>query len=377
MSTPVSETQGGVSEAAVSVRYIQSLLRDAGTRINTHPIRIAMYSKGAVDASTKLGAINILAGADAAYWRLYAARKELDVSREQYKLAQNQLRNAHAKVEAGSAPRTEIVRAEAGLAGRLEVMINAETNVRDRERDLKRIMNRPDVPVNSQVGFITLTEPEPRGLELNAQRLVSMALVNRMELAQQEFFLAQDEIGVELARNGLLPQVTLDYTYTAGGLSGTAGRAFDDAFGDPSQDHRIGLSATIPLGNRAAEARLRRARLQRVRREVDRDLWRQQISQEVYEAVDRLEQNWRRILAAEQGLARAYRAYEVEDSQFQLGYRTSTDVLIAADSLAVAQLRRIQVFAQYEIAQTQLARATGVLLGQGPIPLQPVTLEGK
>jgi outer membrane protein TolC len=361
----------------VSVRYIQSLLRNAGTRIATHPIRIALYSKGAVDASTKLAAISILTNADVAYWRLYAARKDLEVSREQYKLSQNQLRDAHAKVEAGSAPRNEIIRAEAGLAVRLEVMINAETSVRDRERDLKRIMNRPDMPVNSRIGLVAMTEPDPRGLELDADRLAAVALENRMELAQLEFFLAQDDIDVELARNDLLPRLTLDYAYSAGGESATVGRAFDDTFGDPFQDHRVGLSAGIPLGNRAAEARLRRARLQRVRREVDRDRLQQQIAQEVYQAVDGLEQNWRRILAAEQGLGQAYRAYEVEQLQFQLGNRTSTEVLIAADRLADAQLRRIQVFAQYEIAQALLAQATGVLLGRDPIPLQPVDLEGK
>ena len=377
VSTPISETSGGVSEADVSVRYIQSLLRDAGARINTHPIRIAMYSKGAVDATTKLGAINILAGADIAYWRLYSARKELDVSREQHKLAQNQLHNAHAKVEAGSAPRNEIVRAEAGLAVRLEYMINAETNVRDRERDLKRIMNRPDMPLISQVGILAVTDPDPRGLDLDAEQLAAAALANRMELAAIEFRLAQDEIGVELARNALLPRLDLDYTYLAGGQSHTVGRAFEDTFGDPAQDHHVGLSAAIPLGNRAAKARLRRVRLQRVQRKVDRDQWRQRIRQEVYEALDGMQQTWRRILAAEQGLVRAYRAYEVEQSQFQLGRRNSTDVLIAADRLADAQLRRISAFVDYEIAQVLLARSTGVLLGQGQVPLQPATLEGK
>ena len=86
-SVPLRSDDSGVSEAAVSVSVIQSLLRGVGTRINTQSIRIASYEKGIVDAGTKLAAIYILANVDVAYWQLYAARKELDVRREQYKLA--------------------------------------------------------------------------------------------------------------------------------------------------------------------------------------------------------------------------------------------------------------------------------------------------
>ena len=375
-SLPV-EDEDGVSEAAASVRVVQSLLRGAGARVNTYSIQIAGYDKGAVDAFTKLQAIYILGGADIAYWRLYAIRKQLVVSREQYKLAQNQLKHAHHKVEAGSAPKIEIVRAEAGLSSRLDAVIGAETAVRDRERDLKRIMNREDLPLHSPVDINTVTDPDPKGLDLDQEALAQAALANRMELAELEYRLAIGDIDIALARNNLLPLLTLEYTYIAGGQAGSTGGAFEDLFREPSQDHRVGLSATIPLGNQAAEARYRRARLEKVRTELSRQEQQQQIRQEVYDAVDGLQQYWRRILAAEQGVIAAYRDYRVEQSQFQLGRRTSTEVLQAASRLAEEQLRRISAFADYEITQVMLARATGTLLGRGQVRLQPVVLESK
>ena len=69
-SLPVTRTDD-TSDAAVSVEFFQSLLRGAGTRINTQSIRIAMYQKDQIDAATKLRAIHILANADIAYWQLY------------------------------------------------------------------------------------------------------------------------------------------------------------------------------------------------------------------------------------------------------------------------------------------------------------------
>ncbi|MDI9433808.1 MAG: TolC family protein [Planctomycetota bacterium] len=360
---------GGVSSAAMSVSYVQSLLRGAGTRINTHSIRIATYQKDMVDAQTKLLAISILGNVDIVYWQLYAARRELDVRREQYKLAEDQLDHARRKVGAGAAAKIEIVRAEAGLAGRLEDVINAETSVRDRERDFKRILNREDLPLNVGIDILPTSEPDPIGLNLDAEAIAAAALDNRMEMAELEFQLAVDDLDIALARNRTLPDVTFDYRYAATSESGSLGRALGDVGDGSLQDHAVGISAVIPLGNRAAQARYRRARLEKTRDRIDQERLRQSIRQEVYDAVDALQQNWRRILAAEQGVVTAYRDYKVEQSQFTLGKSTSTFVLQSASRLADAQSRRIRAFAEYEIAQVRLARATGTLLGRGRLEI--------
>ncbi len=365
----------GVAEAAASVSYVQSLWRGAGSRINTQSIRIAGHEWNIVGAATKLTAIYLLANADVTYWRLYAARKELDVRREQYKLAQGQLSHAKKKVAAGSAPKIEIVRAEAGLASRLEAVINAETAVQDWARELRRLMNDKDMPLESKTDIVTETEPDPLGLDLDEQELVRQALANRMDMVQLEQTLTIDDLNIELARNATLPDVTLSYTYTAHTHNNTVGDAFRDLTSHSSDAHSIAISAAIPIGNRAAKARLQSARLARIQDRAARDRLEQIIRQDVYEAASNLDQNWRRILAAEQGVASAYRDYRVEQSQFQLGRRTSTEVLSAATRLADAQLSRIRSFVDYEIAQIDLARATGTLLGYGHITLEPGDLD--
>jgi len=364
-----------LSDAAVSVSYIQSLLRGAGTSINTHSIRIAGYQKHAVDAYTKLSAIGILARADIAYWGLYAAQRDLEVRREQYKLAQDQLHHAERKVASGSAAKIEIVRAEAGLASRLEAVINSETVVQSRERELRRIMNRDDMPLNNHIQIIPVSEPDPRGLDLDAEQLVDQALTNRMDMVAQELYLAADELDIELARNATLPDLALQGSYYGGAQSSQLGHAFGDLGHVTSDEYTVGLSALIPIGNRAAKARLQRARLQQLQDRLNRERLEQTIRQQVYDAVDDLKRNWRRILAAEQGVAAAYRDYRVEQSQFQLGLSTSTDVLYSATGLANAQLSRIYAFAEYEIAQVNLARATGTLLGYGQILLDSVNMD--
>lgn len=362
----------GVAEAAASVSFVQSLLKGAGTRVNTNSIRIAQYHRHIVYAQTKLAAIRILANADTAYWRLFAAHRELEVQREQYKLAQDQLEHARRKVAAGAAPKIEIVRAEAGLGSRLEELIIAETRLRSRERDLKLIMNRDDMPPDSPTTIVTATEPSPLGLDLDEDAMAAAAIANRMETVALELSLAIDQSDIELAHNATLPSVTFDYSFAARSRSGTIGSAIEDLADNSFADQSIGLSTTIPIGNEAAYARLYRARLEQIRNRLTRDQLRLMIRQEVQEAVNELRQNWRRILAAVQGVEAAYRDYRVEQSQFQLGFRTSTEVLYAAARLADAQLRKIWALVEYEIAQVNLARATGTLLGYGKIQLEPI-----
>ncbi|MHC4560037.1 MAG: TolC family protein [Planctomycetota bacterium] len=370
-----SDTSDGVADAAVSVSFIQSLLRGGGTRINTHSIRIADYQKHVVDARTKQAAIYVLAAADIAYWRFYMACRELEVRREQYKLAQNQLNHAQRKVASGSSPKIEIVRAEAGLSSRIEALINAETTLQNRQLDLQRIMNREDMPLNANIRIAPKTEPDPLGLDIDEEKLIEIALGNRMESVRLELQLAIDELDIELAHNAMLPDLRFNYSYAAQTQAGDAGHALGDFGDNTSDDHSIGLSAIIPLGNRVAKARVERVRLQQLQDQASYARLRQMIQQEVYETARALRNSWRRILAAEKSVDAAYRDYKVEQSQFQLGVRTSTDVLYSATGLADAQLSRIRALAEYEIAQINLARATGTLLGYSQVILEPTDIQ--
>lgn len=380
-SIPFSDTESGgtegVAEAAASVSFIQSLLRGAGIRINTHSIRIASHQKHIVDAGTKLSVISILAWADIAYWYLFAAHRELDVRREQYTLATDQLNHARNKVEAGAAPGSEVVRAEAGLASRLGNIIDAETSLRNLERNLKQIMNREDMPVDSDIMIITVTEPNPLGLDLDENIMAEAAIKNRMDMIQMELRLAIDQLDIDLAENATLPELTFGYTFTTRAQSDTICQALGLLADNSFPSHSIGLSTRIQLGNKAAKARLHRVQLQRMQTLISRERLHIEIRQQVHEAVNELRQNWRRILAAAENVTAAYRDYEVEQAQFQLGNRTSTEVLRSAEALAEAQLRKIRAFVEYEIAKVNLARTTGTLLGYGRIQLEPIDLKVK
>ena len=57
----------------------------------------------------------------------------------------------------------------------------------------------------------------------------------------------------------------------------------------------------------------------------------------------------------------------MKSSRFSLGVRTSTDVLIALNSLSDARVAQIDAFLAYQNAMIDVAFATGTVMGSGGI----------
>jgi outer membrane protein len=363
---------GPVYNDTFTASLSQPLLRNAGQWMSTYSIRIAAYNRDLTDAQTRLEVITVLAALDRVYWRLYAARRELELRRQQYELAQSQLGRARRLVEAQQRPQVEIIRAEAGVAQQLEAIITAENNLRDRERELKRVIHKADLDVQTSTVVIPTTLPDPVRYTLDRPRLVQQAIDNRMELLELQLQLLQDDSMIRFARNQTLPLVTLNYTYGINGTGPTRDDSLDLVFDSDFVDHRVGLQAVIPIGNQAAKSRLREAIYQRRQRLATRANREDLVRLEVLNAVDQVEANWQRILAARQSSILNGRLFEAEQRQFELGLRTSTDVLNAQINFANAQSAEIRALADYQISLVDVAYATGTVLGAARIQWQPI-----
>ncbi len=367
-----SETFNPLYSSNLSVSISQPLLRKDPQRPNIHNIRIAEYDRQIFEAQTKLEVIRVIAAADRVYWRLYAARKELEVRKQQYDLAEALLEQARRFVAAGDKAQVEIIRTEAGAAQQLEAIIVADNSLRDRERELKRTINKAELEMQTPTVLIPTTEPDLVRYELEKQRLVATAIDNRMDMLELELEIAKDISTIDYLHNQALPLVTMDYTYNVNGLGASRDDSFDLLFDKRFENHSVGVGLLVPLGNEAAKSRLRRAFYQRRKQLATRDNREALIEYEVLNAIDQLEANWQRILASRQRSILDGRLFEAEKRQFELGLRTSTEVLEAQTNFADAQSAEILALAEYQIALVDLAYATGTLLGAAKVQWEPI-----
>ncbi len=347
----------------LSVSISQPLLRGAGKRVNTYAIRVANYDLSITEARTKLEVIRILTVADRVYWRLYAARKFLEVRQEEFEVAKAELEKTKRLVKYGLKPEVEIVRAELGVAERLESVIVADNELRDRERETKQIMNIPLVGTSSSTTLIPVTEPDPVRYQLDPGELVTKAIENRMEMLELELQIAQQAEAIDYYKNLALPLVNLDYTYNINGLGSTRSDSYDLLFDKRFEDHFLGLNILIPLGNEEAKSRVRQAFYRRKQSIATREDRRTIIESEVLRVTDQLEANWQRILATRQNAILADKVFQAEQRQYEKGLRTMTEVLNAQAKYADAVSSEIAALTEYQIAQVDLAYATGTVPG--------------
>ena len=363
---PIFYTQG------VDFSISQPLLRGGGRVVNTTGIQIASYNEQIAQSRTKLTVIAQLATVERAYWRLYAAREALGVAQQQYELAATQLQQAQRRVRAGQAPDLEVTRAQSGVASRLEAIVQAENDVLLQQRELKRRMNTGDLDIAGTQLVVPSTPPDATNYDLNPDQLVSLALGERMELLETELSILADAANERLARNDVLPLLDLTGSYNIDGIGNSFQRAQSTGLGQRDfESWSVGVNAAIPLGNESAEARLRRAVLVRTQRIATKQVREQTVRQDVLNAVDRLRAAWQRILASREATILAGRVLRGEQRQFDVGQRTSTDVLDAATRLADAQLAEIRAVTEYQIAQVDLAVATGTILGAANVSWAP------
>ena len=360
--------------AALEFSLSHPLLRDAGVEANTASIRLARLRFQEVTAKTKLSAIRVLASAEKAYWRLYGAHRMLDVHSEQYTRAYENLELVRKRVQEGLSPRIEIVRAEVGVARRLESLIVAEANVRIQERELKRILNIEGITLDSVTRIDPTSSPDLLRYDLDRKKVAADALANRMEMLEIELKLAADAIRIDLARNRALPLFVLDFGYGILDRQGAFGSSWGGMWDFDNNELTIGVRGEIPLTNEARKSQLRRALLSRAQRLATRAQRELGIRQEVYDTLDILDQNWQRILAARQNVIVTGVNYDAELKQFEEGLRTMREVLEALTQLGDAQIRELQAIVAYQAAQIDLAFATGTLLGYTGVRLGPVPL---
>ena len=350
--------------SALRFSISQPLLRNAGREVNEASIRVAEFDRQSVQLKTKLQAIRIIALTDKSYWGLYEAWAQLDVRKQQYKLAIQNLNMVKRRVYEGLTAAIELNRAEIGVADRMEALIIAETNLKLAQRQLRFFMNDMEREDRQPNVINTITEPNLVRYEFDREKLLNDALNGRLELLELELKLAADAVNIQYYENQTLPLFSLDYQY--GALSSTAnnfGNSYQNMLNGKFNDWSIGVSFEMPFTNEANKARLENAVQQRNKRLATKQLQTLTVKKEIYDALDQVENNWQRILAARQQVVIAGLNYDAELKQFNEGLRTMTEVLETLTRLGEAQIKEVRAVSDYQVSMIDTAYATGTVLG--------------
>jgi outer membrane protein len=358
-------TRGGALDGTTftdiaSVSFTQPLLKNRGSAIFDAKERQARLSRDASVLAKRLAAINTVQAAISAYWDLVLAERTVAITQASLDLAKERLRVTQIGADGGKVPRSEIPAVQQITATREEDVLNGELGVLDRSIALRRAVGMPIGM--GELGLRVATDLESKDEQIDLGKLVERAYQASPELAQLAKQDASATIDIEVAENGLLPQ--LDAALAFGGVG--SADTFTQAWGNlvDLDGYTISGSLTFARGLSQHDVKGRIKELSAGRRKLTVNAFdlRAQIAQAMSHAVAQLELARRRVALSQRAIDLANENIKIETDRFNLGKSTNFDVLNRLEELRQGELRKTQALIDWHKAEIAVQALTGDIL---------------
>ncbi len=343
-------------------QFTQPLLRGFGLDVNRAQIEIARREFEIEQSVFKQRIRDTLLEVEQAFWRLLQARRDAAVLAEA--VAENWATFRSIKDRrTNDASLVEIEAAKARWESRKVDLAEAVRVLRDAEDRLKFLIQDPELLLSRQIEVVPVGEPIIVPLVVDQFAEARRALDERAEIEQARLRVEQARIRRSVAKNQLLPQLDLSFNYEVQGLGGSADRSLDVMTTNRFRSYSVTVNFAIPIGNRAATAADRRARLQQNQATASLHQSYEGVIEEVNRAVRQL--RVRGIQIAPQ-LQSAYsnrdslQALQAKTTKIDPGFLEAE--LNSIERLANDRRRLISLVVEHTLAIVELERAKGTLL---------------
>ncbi|OOP56303.1 MAG: hypothetical protein AYP45_09585 [Candidatus Brocadia carolinensis] len=354
----------------IEAKITQPLLKGGGLFYNRSLIYIARNNKKISLSRFKSKAIEVSNSVQEAYWDYVRAVENLKVAKKSKERAEDLLEKNKIQVETGTLPPIEIVDAEAGVASRVEAIISAENTIKDREDELKKILNFAGDEIISDAVVIPTDKPdfEPRVFEL--KDTIKIAMEKRPDLT--ELHLATENAGIQTRRrkNELYPALDLSGGIRYTGLGSDVSDANDSTFSESYQGEFFTLAFEMPIGNRSARSAYNKSKIGERQTKINVNKKELDIVVEVRESVRQVKTNIERVNATRKARELAQKRLEVEEKKYEVGRSTNLEILRAQENLALAEFEDTRAIIDYEISLGNLEAAKGTILDGYDIKLE-------
>ncbi len=399
-------TYSPLLSSGFNFRITQQLLQGFGFAPNTRFIKIAKNNREISDVAFRLQIISTVDQIQNMYWDLVFAYENVRVQQESLAFADKTLSDTRKQVEIGTLAPIEVVRSQSTLATDQQQLTLAQTNLQLQQLLMKNALSRtlvdPRLADAEVIPTSTMQLPQQEPV-VPIQDLVSDALNHRAELAESRINLTNTEISNRAIRNALLPSVNLYAYYGGTGIGGNValpdcppggGGGFATCFspdnaappfrnGGPvsysnslsqlidssAPDKGVGISVSIPIRNRVAQATQIRSELEYRQSQMRLQQLENQVRIEVRNAQFSVQQNRASVASAQAAVDLGKQSLDAEQKKYALGASTTTLVLQNQSALAQAESTLVSAMAAYEKAQVELDRSTGLLLDHSHVLL--------
>ena len=391
-------------------KVTQNLLQGFGSLPNTRFLRIARNNREISDVAFRLQIITTVDQIENMYWDLVYAYENVRVQQESLAYAQKALDDAKHQAQVGTVPPIQVVSAQSTVATDQQNLIVAQNNLQLQQLLMKNALSRSiEDPALAEADVIptsTMQVPQEEPV-IPIQDMINDALHHRAELVESRIDLNSRDINNKAVRNAMLPTLDAFAYYGGSGVGGnvnpnllppicdpTTSRCFSGATAPPpfrnggpvgygstlsqlvnstAPDKGIGLTLTIPLRNRLAQANQVRAELEYRQALTRQHQLENQVRIEVRNAQFDVRQNRAAVQAAQSAVDLARQTLDADQQKLKVGLTTQVTILQDAAMLTTGESNLVSAKAAYEKSRVELDRATGLLLDHAGIDVADAT----
>lgn len=245
--------------SSVEMSLTQPLLQGGGWSTNLAPIEIARIDTERSFFQMKDAVQEMVRGVIEAYWALVAARTDVWARQQQVEQTEYALKVAEANLAAGFASLADVAQSRSALADFRASLITAKATVLAREATLRNILG---LPPSAAAQIVPVTPPSSQEMEVDWQTVLDVAAIRRPDLVEWKLVLEAEQQRRIMRRNETLPQLDAVAVYRWNGLEGrTPDREIVSTRAGQYTEWQLGVNFSVPLGQRAARARLREQEL--------------------------------------------------------------------------------------------------------------------
>ncbi|MEL7338429.1 MAG: TolC family protein, partial [Planctomycetota bacterium] len=267
--------------------------------------------------------------------------------------------------------RSQIARVDAAIAERFSQLQRSRAAVRNAEARIRALVNDPELGIAEQIELLPVGLPVQSAPTVDLHYSIESALQNRPEIHQSLKEIRAASLRVGISKNEILPKLDMIAQMYLSGLRGQSdlSDAFGDQFSAGAPSYILGLTYEMPIGNRAARARMRRRLLETRRLQNQLRATTETLKMEVEVAVREVQTTLIEIGTKYDAMKATVDERDTIQQRWELLTGTDGDGGIVLDNLLRAQERLTQSEFQYlqslmtfNLALVNLKRAEGTLL---------------
>jgi outer membrane protein len=384
-------------------KITQNLLQGFGALPNLRFIRIAKNNREITDVAFRLQIITTVDQIENMYWDLVYAYENVRVQQEALAYAQKALDDSKKQATVGTAPPIQVVSAQSTVATDQQNLILAQNNLQLQALLMKNAVSRSiEDPAFAEAEVIptsVMLIPQQE-TAVPTQDLINQALDHRAELVESRIDLNSRDLNSRSVRNALLPTLDAFAYYGGSGVGGNInpvvpacsttsskfcytpslspppfqtatsvgyGSTLNQLVNSTAPDKGVGLTLSIPILNRQAQADQVRSVLELRQAQVRLHQLENQVRIEVRNAQFDVKQNRVAVEAAQSAVDLARQTLDADQQKLKVGLTTTTAILQDASVLTTSESNLVSAKAAYEKSLIELDRATGLLLDHSGI----------